>query len=574
MYQKQAEYTSKKTQGIDLRFGLFIINFIFYYENDIIMKSEVGIDCSNSEFAKKGFEELAKHHMITERFLNEVKDVLSISDKEDITFDDVVEAEEGMEKLKSSLDREMRRGIISSKKTLLKILSFVPSFTNKKYIKSKLWFDYHLLELVSQDTDDWKCFIFKDIFDIIHFLNADEIEILWDMNSEKYVDVLKKICEKFLDSDQWGLFLSEPRSLNDDFIKNLREELYQKYPNVWSSNFVSIRYSNKTEQKFRESVRWYIMTKIKNYINTNKDQYQDSWSFMKHFLIFFNDLLNDWFEREYHDFMNYYMHDLYKGIDARKAWPWKKHILSASKRLQEDRDQKENPTSHESKENKCSQKTTNFLNNFIDSLDTLHKEKSLIRSYILRLHLKWKSIRIRDMIQNFPITTDLFTEEFINQAKEVWLIFENWIHKVVDETPKSQTENASVKINEDKIQVENDVKIAFEKRVDYFIKNTKSFDWQWFVELMSIAKYNVGNGKYLAKTFDKLYKKDCNMKLLFLNDIKQNIYIQEKISHMKECYRKINLHNSYRILFLVNQKTIDGIYNHTEYEKRIDSKVF
>lgn len=538
----------------------------------------IRIDCSSSEWAKKSFEELAKYNMITEKFLCEIKDVLCISDKEEITFHDVIKAEKVTEELKNHLNTELSSRVVSSKRTILKTLSFLPTFTNEKYIKSKIWFDYHLLELLSHESDEselfWKSFIFKDLFDIMHFFSADEIATLWDISLEKYDDVLKKICEKFLDSDQWILFLSEPRFLDDDFIKNLKEELTQKYPNVWSSNFVSIKSSKKTEQKFTESIRWYIMTKAENYINTNKNKYPDSRSFIKDFFLFFNDLLNDWFDKEYHDFMYYYMHNLYKEIEARKIWPWKKHILSTSKRLQEDRDQKENPTSQESKENKCSQKTTNFLNNFIDSLDTLHKEKSLIRSYILRLHLKWKSIRIKDMLQNFPITKDIFTEDFINQAKEVWLIFENWIHKKIDDKPKSQVEKTSVKLDEPKLQVENDVKVAFEKKVDYFIKNTKSFDWQWFVELMKLAKYDVGSGKYLAKTFDKLYKKDCNMKLLFLNDIRQNIYAQEKISHMKECYRKINLHNSYRILFLINKKTIDWIYNHDDYEERLDWNVF
>lgn len=537
------------------------------------------IDCSNSRSIKKGFEELTSSNIITETFLNEIKDVLSISDKEEINLDDVIKTESDTERLRNSIEKGVIRKVSWYKKSILKILEHIPIFTNEKYIKSKLWFDYRLLELLSYDTDEielfWKSYIFKDLFDIMHHLSPEEIGILWDICSEKYNELIKKICLKFLDSTVASLFLNEPRFLDDDFIKNLKEELGQKYPNVWSSNFMSIGVSKKTEQKFTETIIWYITTKIENYIKTNKDKYSDAWSFIKDFFVFFNNLLNNWFDKEYHDFMYYYMHNLYKEIDIRKTWSLKKQVLAASKKIQEDRMKKESLPSQENKENKCPQKVVDFLNDFIDSIDVLHKEKFSIRSYILRLHLKWKSIRIKDMIQNFPATKDLFTEEFINQAKEIWLIFENWIHKKnIEDVSQSQTDNTSEKINEPEIQIEDEVKIAFEKKIDFFTKNTKVFDGNGFSELMKLSWYKIENSRYLAKTFDKLYKKDCNMKLLLLNDIKQNIYSQEKISHVKECYRKINLHNSYRILFLINSKTIDWIYNHTDYEKRIDSKVF
>lgn len=169
------------------------------------------------------------------------------------------------------------------------------------------------------------------------------------------------------------------------------------------------------------------------------------------------------------------------------------------------------------------------------------------------------------MIKNFPVTKDLFRDEFINKAKGIWIIFENWNW---EKTKESQQETQ--KTEDAPVQVEDNVRIAFEKKADWFLNNIKIFDWEWFVLIMKLAWYEVDNENYAAKCFNNLYK-DNKIKTTFLKEIKYKIFkIEKETWKNTDSYWKIRLHNRkwYRILFLKNNKTIDGIYNHDDYLQR------
>jgi hypothetical protein len=103
------------------------------------------------------------------------------------------------------------------------------------------------------------------------------------------------------------------------------------------------------------------------------------------------------------------------------------------------------------------------------------------------------------------------------------------------------------------------------------LNNIKTFDWKWFVWIMKLAWYEIENENHVSKCFNKLYH-NAQMKQIFLDELKRNIFLQEKIIRKKSSYRKINVYQKkwHRILFLQNSKTIDWIYNHDDYEKRVD----
>lgn len=524
---------------------------------------------------KGAFDEMFEYQMISEDVLNDLYHIFSQIEEKNLDTSKNTQLQKDFDKLKTKLKKDLNYELSRVKKWVFEILEAIPNIAKDETLKSMLRISDDFAETMksqlSQEDTLYRNIheeFFYTFIEIFKTCNINKLLEIQDTTSENHFKNLKVVHETMMDVVNIKVFL-ESTKLSEEKKLEIKNRISEKYPNVWKSNFSILKQLNKINTEYINYTKIKITEQVMEYLKINHPNYNVSWDVINDMIIFTSLIFRSGLSEYYEDFVEKYIDDLFHTISERKNSINKNNPKQEPKIII--------PTPNPIKKKTCPNEINIFLNSLFEQLNLGKKAEKEIRSYILRIHLNGKSIRIKDMVYNFPVTKDIFTEDFIKQAKEIWIFFENWNWKKEQEPepqPENKNTNPNVEENEFPMQVEDAVKVAFEKKVDWFLNNIKAFDWNWFVGLMNMAWYSIENNKYSVKMFDKLYKKDCNMKLSFLNDIKKNIYAQEKKSHTKQCYRKINLHNSYRILFLINNKTIDGIYSHTDYEKRIDGKVF
>lgn len=412
--------------------------------------------------------------------------------------------------------------------------------------------------------------IFTEIIGIIRRYTIEEVKELQDIKNENLFKYIRDITEKTILEINEDAFMYQT-GISIDKETQIKSDLMKKYPNVGKSNLSVLKNLKKLDKIYIKHIKSKIISQIDEYLKINIYNYNCFWDLINDIVLFISLLFRNWFKDDYEDFVESYLNQLFNNISERKQSS-NRNILNI---INKQNEESESISLNTNSKKNCPNEINNFLCSVLGSLNTTEKEKREIRSYILRIYLNRKSIRIKDMIYNFPISKDIITNDFISQAADLGISFENWDIKKLDtieEQPNKTQTNAIVEVDSLVLEIEDKARLDVETKILYYIDNPKSFDGTAFIKLMQLAWYQVNHRNYVAKCFNKLYK-DTQIRQSLLEELKRNIFSQEKVTRKKQSYWKINIYQKkgHRILFLEDNKTIDGIYNHDDYENRISN---
>lgn len=520
-------------------------------------------------------DDLNKYKLLNESTGNELKLILNDIDFKDNPSERIRLSESTLADIKSTAIRNINWHEKEMKRLVNNMFADITM-----HIKKNIAFclaspreEFICLLLENKDIDPDLVFesmhvtIVKKMLDVLIKYKTEQLINILDSRKESLLENMKKFIYSFLDLiDE---LLLDWLSLWDEFKRGLKEELQSKYPAIGKSNLFILESPKKFEKDYLEYIKKILFEKINQYIEINMDNYEVPSDYVNSIGLYLTYLLKEGFQECYEEFVYFYMNYIFKEKSDKK-----KNIISKITPRPEEEINKLNCSQNkEIKIKTCPNKINEFLDVFLDNLWMDIKTSKQIRDYIVRIYLNNKAIRIKYLIEKFSMNESTFTEEFINQAKGIWIFFENrnWDKPKENEIKIESSTYNSESIEDMCIQIEDEVKTTVEKKINLFLNNIKAFDWIWFVKIMQLAWYEMENENYVSKCFNKLYH-NAQMKQIFLEELRKNIFSQEKVIRKKSSYRKINIYQKkwHRILFIQNKKTIDWIYNHDDYEKRVD----
>lgn len=266
----------------------------------------------------------------------------------------------------------------------------------------------------------------------------------------------------------------------------------------------------------------------------------------------------------YEDFIETYMMELFKDIEDRKNGTKDNKIITISTL----NTKLKNTLVKWTSKYEYPVEITWFVNEFVNNLNKDQFTKNEIRQYVLRLYRNKKDIKILDIKNKYWLDINIFTDEFIKKAEKIWLNFQSEIIQdfaIIQNPIKNQTIEKTEFINVFKEETLNYQQILIKQAQDY-LNELDIFDVDQCIKAFKIMGYSFINENAFIKQFNKLYPDKIEKERAY-QELKKNIGIINK----KKIYncRTIEMHSWIRILLLMNENIVDGVYNHDDYENRI-----
>lgn len=392
---------------------------------------------------------------------------------------------------------------------------------------------------------------------LAHIIFKEKIENIVALNNidnkEKILEIVNNILGKLI--RQLNGKKENKMKLSKGFLEELEDHLKSSFPKLGNSQFKKIEkdiFQERAQQALREMIQ-------RAFIQEIDDRYEE-----------FGDtgtLLGNLCSR-----LDNFYDNLYQEISEKWMIQYTTQELQlAQKRKYWEEDQ--SPNEEINKEMKdifsinYEHKKWQIIELPQELLSTIKSERAT--KYITRLARNGKDIRISNLVDKFWIAPEIFTDVVIESAKKSNIYFIiNWDKK--PETTKAsivKSEVSTTKTTTEKELTREEKKLLLIK--EYIGKHKEHFNVDTCIKVMDKRWYKIVNIKAFKKNFDELYTSLAE-KQAFAEELQEVIFpLNEKRNGKNNrIYQTIDLKGFNRILFF-EKNTIDGIYNHNDYMRRL-----
>ncbi|MCX6823121.1 MAG: hypothetical protein NTX91_03985 [candidate division SR1 bacterium] len=355
---------------------------------------------------------------------------------------------------------------------------------------------------------------------------------------------------------------------NKKMQNELIEELQTTF-NIGKSNFQKIK-SQRTQDEianfFEKQGLPGLKKEILRIIEEKIDKFGDVGDVIQTIVNILDSVFKDnakTLEEACKHFAGAYMSPEFEAIAARK-------VGSSKPKEKKDRARKEEVTTSKKEKGTIEYDPKKIA--FLDTLFATHSKKEEIKEYILKLSRKGKNILIHDLAQEFGINPATFTANMICEAGKVGICFvKNNDKTSIDKTEKNKEvpKEPEIKVNHIKEKTKEEKLL---ETIAAEIDSNKVFEAEQCINALEMGGYTIPNKKSFTTSFNILYP-TTEAKKGLAEELKVGILITPEGLNQKrkKKYRTIDLKKLNRILFF-EKNIIDGIYNHTDYMKRLNNQ--